>query len=460
MTSLRRRTLVLVLGLLLLGTLTISLYNFHDSRHEIGEIYDAQLAQSARLLQGAIHAQLPEEQRQALYRAFNAALSQAGSHRIGHPYEGKMAFQVWDREGHSLIRSSSAPAFEQPVTTPGFSDQTLYDVNWHGFLLPDERHGLQIWVGEREDVRQDLVNRIVRHTLIPNLIGIVVLSALIWLAIGWGLRPLQNMAQIIRKRHGGSLEPLQLTPLPRELEPMQAALNRLLSQIEQLLQRERRFIGDAAHEMRTPLATLRIHAQNALQASQAEPRNKALNHLLGGVDRLTRVVNQLLTLARVEPQVARQAWQPVDLEATVRQALVELTPWMLGKGLELALEVQPGRYLIHGDGPLVEIALQNLVTNAANFSPEGAEVEVLLSTDGEQHLVLSVRDHGPGIDEEKIERLFERFYSRDNPGGAGLGLSIVEMIASHLGGSITLGNHPDGGLLATLLLPRAPHDES
>ena len=267
------------------------------------------------------------------------------------------------------------------------------------------------------------------------------------------------MAQIIRKRHGGSLEPLQLTPLPRELEPMQAALNRLLSQIEQLLQRERRFIGDAAHEMRTPLATLRIHAQNALQASQAEPRDKALNHLVGGVDRLTRVVNQLLTLARVEPQVARQAWQPVDLEATVRQALVELTPWMLGKGLELALEVQPGRYLIHGDGPLVEIALQNLVTNAANFSPEGAEVEVLLSADGEQHLTLSVRDHGPGIDEEKIERLFERFYSRDNPGGAGLGLSIVEMIASHLGGSITLSNHPDGGLLATLLLPRAPHDE-
>ncbi len=249
MTSLRHRTLWLVLGLLLLGTLIISLYNFHDSRHEIGEIYDGQLAQSARLLQGAIHAQPPDEQRQALYNAFNAALSQAGSHRIGHPYEGKMAFQVWDKEGHSLIRSSSAPAFERPVTTPGFSDQTIYEINWHGFLLPDDRHGVMIWVGEREDVRQDLVNRIVRHTLIPNLIGVVVLSVLIWLAIGWGLKPLQNMAQTIRKRHGGSLEPLQLTPLPRELEPMQAALNRLLSQIEQLLQRERRFIGDAAHEM-------------------------------------------------------------------------------------------------------------------------------------------------------------------------------------------------------------------
>lgn len=141
----------------------------------------------------------------------------------------------------------------------------------------------------------------------------------------------------------------------------------------------------------------------------------------------------------------------------MRQTLVELTPWMLGEGLELALEVKPGRYLTNGNAQLIEIALQNLVTNAANFSPPGAEVEVLLESDGERQLRVSVRDHGPGIDEQKIERLFERFYSRDNPGGAGLGLSIVEMIASHLDGSITLSNHPDGGLLATLALPRAPH---
>ena len=455
MTSLRHRTLWLVLALLILGTLTITLYNFHDSSHEITEIYDAQLAQSARLLQGIVQMPLPDEQRQQLYEAFNTALSQAGRHKVGHPYEGKMAFQVWDLQGKSLVRSASAPVFDEVPGAPGFAEVSIQGVGWHGFLLPDEKRGLRIWVGERDDVRQDLVDRIVRHTLIPNLIGLVLLAVLVWQAVGWGLRPLQNMAQVIRGRHAESLEPLLLTPLPRELEPMQAALNRLLSQVGHLLQRERRFIGDAAHEMRTPLAILRIHVQNALEAQDDETREQALRFLLGGVDRLTRVVNQLLTMARVEPETARQGWQHVNIESEVRKTLAELTPLLLDKGLELSLEVAAGRYETRSDAQAIGIALQNLVTNAANFSPAGGEVTVQLAEAGGDRFVLSVRDRGPGIDEAKMERLFERFYSRDNPNGAGLGLSIVEMIAKRLGGSIALENHPQGGLLASLSIPRS-----
>jgi len=455
MTSLRHRTLWLVLALLILGTLTISLYNFHDSSHEITEIYDAQLAQSARLLQGIVQMPLPDEQRQQLYQAFNTALSQAGRHKIGHPYEGKMAFQVWDLQGKSLVRSASAPLFDAAPDAPGFAEVSIRGVGWHGFLLPDDKRGLRIWVGERDDVRQDLVDRIVRHTLIPNLIGLVLLAVLVWLAVGWGLRPLQNMAQVIRGRHAESLEPLLLTPLPRELEPMQAALNRLLSQVDHLLQRERRFIGDAAHEMRTPLAILRIHVQNALEAQDEETREQALRFLLGGVDRLTRVVNQLLTMARVEPETARKDWQLVNVESVVRETLAELTPLLLEKGLELSLEVAAGRYETRSDAQAIGIALQNLVTNAANFSPAGGEVTVQLDEVGGDRFALRVRDRGPGIDEAKIERLFERFYSRDNPGGAGLGLSIVEMIAKRLGGGIALENHVQGGLLATLSIPRS-----
>jgi two-component system sensor histidine kinase QseC len=259
---------------------------------------------------------------------------------------------------------------------------------------------------------------------------------------------------VIRARHAESLEPLLLTPLPRELEPMQAALNRLLSQIGHLLQRERRFIGDAAHEMRTPLAILRIHVQNALEAQNDESREQALQFLLGGVDRLTRVVNQLLTMARVEPETARKDWQVVDIESVVRETLAELTPLLLDRGLELSLDVAAGEYQTTSDAQAIGIALQNLVTNAANFSPAGGEVTVQLKEAGNTQFLLSVRDRGPGIDEAKIERLFERFYSRDNPNGAGLGLSIVEMIAKRLGGAIELQNHPDGGLLATLSIPR------
>src|SRR5690606_19577773 len=135
------------------------------------------------------------------------------------------------------------------------------------------------------------------------------------ISIGWGLAPLQNMAAVIRARHADSLEPLQLNPLPSELAPMQAALNRLLGQIEDLLERERRFIADAAHELRTPLAVMRVNAQNATQARTEGDRQQSLDNLLGGIDRATRLVNQLLTLARMEPLPARGELAQVDVLA-------------------------------------------------------------------------------------------------------------------------------------------------
>ncbi|MCY1336763.1 Sensor protein QseC [compost metagenome] len=455
MTSLRRRTLWLVMVLLLLGTLLIVYLNYRDSSHEIEEIYDAQLAQNARLLLGVMHMPLASTERDGLYRAFNAALSSAGPHKVGHPYESKLAFQVWDRNGRSLVRSPSAPPFDHAPQRTGFHNIQLDGHDWRGFTLPDSGQGLLIWVGERDDVRQDLVQRIVRHTLWPNLAGILILAALVWLAIGWGLLPLQNMARLIRSRHADSLAPLQIEPLPKELEPMQAAINRLLAQIEQMLQRERRFIGDAAHEMRTPLAVLRLHAQNALEATSDESRAEALRFLTVGVDRLTRVVHQLLTMARVEPALARQKWQPLDLESLVREHLAELTPLLLDKGLELALEVAEGDFHTTSDAAAIGIALQNLVTNAANFSPPQGEVKVSLKNDDREYFVLRVEDRGPGIDEARLERLFERFYSQDNPGGAGLGLAIVQMIANRLGGAVALYNREGGGLCADLKLPRA-----
>ncbi|MFZ6046945.1 ATP-binding protein [Pseudomonas sp. CR3202] len=454
MTSLRRRTLWLVMVLLLIGTLLIVYLNYRDSSHEIEEIYDAQLAQNARLLLGVMRMPLASAERDALYRAFNDALSRAEPRKVGHPYESKLAFHVWNREGHNLVHSASAPPFDHAPIRTGFHSLHLAGHHWRGFVLPDPEQGLLIWVGERDDVRQDLVQRIVRHTLWPNLMGILILATLVWLAIGWGLRPLQNMARVIRSRHADSLAPLQIVPLPRELEPMQAAINRLLGQIEQLLQRERRFIGDAAHEMRTPLAVLRLHAQNALEADSEEQRAEALRFLTLGVDRLTRVVQQLLTMARMEPELARQKWQPLDLESRVCEHLAELTPLLLDRGLELALEVAEGDYHTTSDAAAIGIALQNLVTNAANFSPQGGEVKVSLREDGDDFFLLRVEDQGPGIDEAKLSRLFERFYSEDNPQGAGLGLAIVQMVASRLGGSIALRNREGGGLCADLRLPR------
>lgn len=452
MSSLRQRTLWRVMLLLLLGTGLLAFYNFHDSRHEINEVYDAHLAQNARLLQGVMSLPVQDDARDAMYHAFNEALGQAGRHRVGHPYESKLAFQVWEEGGGLLVHTPSAPKLDAQPTAPGFYNFTSAGQQWRAFVLPAPEQHWVIWVGERDDVRYDLIDRIVRHTLFPFLLGSLVLALLVWAAIGWGLRPLQNMANVIRGRHANSLEPLQLVPLPTELEPMQAAINRLLAQIEDLLRREHRFIADAAHEMRTPLAILRLHAQNALSASSDTERQKALGYLMGGVDRLSRVVNQLLTLARVEPRPGQRAGTRVDLAEVVTETMADLTPWILDRGLEPSLDIDEADHSLTIDAGALGIALQNLVTNAVEHSlPEG-RIKVSLRR-LENVFELVVEDDGPGIDEASLSRVFERFYSRNSPNGAGLGLSIVATIINRLGGQVRLENRATGGLAATLSLP-------
>ncbi|MDQ3597867.1 MAG: sensor histidine kinase N-terminal domain-containing protein, partial [Pseudomonadota bacterium] len=304
MNSVRARILIPVLVLILLGDGLISWLVLRDSHHEIEEVYDAQLAQSARLLQGVLRQRDPgDADWDRLYQAFDQAMSRVGEDGAAHPYETRLTFQVWRADGQLLVRSTDAPILNAPPTTLGPHDLMENGNDWCAFMLADMQQGLLIWVGERDDIRQDVIQRIIRHTLWPILIGVPLLALLIWLTIGWGLKPLRAMAQAIRGRDSNTLRPLQLEPLPADLEPMQTALNRLLVQVDDLLERERRFIADAAHELRTPLAILRIHAQNAQSAGTGEERREALDFLVNGVDRATRIGSQLLTMARIEPQL-------------------------------------------------------------------------------------------------------------------------------------------------------------
>lgn len=163
MTSIRRRTLTLIIGLMLAGLTVLSLFNLHDSNHEIAEVYDAQLAQNARLLQGVMRMPLSAPEHTNLYQAFNSALAEAVPRGDGHPYERKLAFQVWNPQGEVLVHTASAPSFSTPPIQPGFSDvEDLNKRHWRAFVLEDKQNGLRIWVGERGDVRADLVDRIVQ----------------------------------------------------------------------------------------------------------------------------------------------------------------------------------------------------------------------------------------------------------------------------------------------------------
>ncbi|PMU31463.1 two-component sensor histidine kinase, partial [Pseudomonas sp. GP01-A8] len=421
MNSVRARILIPVLVLILLGDGLISWLVLRDSHHEIEEVYDAQLAQSARLLQGVLRQRDPgDADWDRLYQAFDQAMSRVGEDGAAHPYETRLTFQVWRTDGQLLVRSTDAPILNAPPTTLGPHDLMENGNDWCAFMLADMQQGLLIWVGERDDIRQDVIQRIIRHTLWPILVGVPLLALLIWLTIGWGLKPLRAMAQAIRGRDSNTLRPLQLEPLPADLEPMQTALNRLLVQVDDLLERERRFIADAAHELRTPLAILRIHAQNAQSAETEEQRREALDFLVNGVDRATRIGSQLLTMARIEPQLNNTVRVRVPLTELVREELAELTPLAMEKGVELVLEGDEECW-IETDPIALAIALQNLVTNALNFSPAGSEVRVVVREEDSGVVQLCVEDAGPGIDEGEIGRLFERFYSRGNANGAGLG---------------------------------------
>jgi two-component system sensor histidine kinase QseC len=471
--------LVLVIGVLCLSMLLISNKSYRDANHEIEELFDAQLAQTARLLQGMIgHDVEPEHQHNlqvALDKAFSpqSEAMDADDLRTGHPYESKMAFQLLDSRGQILLQSASAPGELLPkllVTLPrtsneltasnslpaqlaGYHDVRVGQYHWRVFLLHDAPDQRWILVGERDDVRGELVGLIARRIMTPQIVGLPILALLIWLAIGWGLAPLAAMVSFIKSRAPDNLAPLLLAPLPQELEPMVAALNRLLQQVSHLLAREQRFLADAAHELRTPLAVLRIHAQNAQQAVDPADRANALLQLGNGVERATRVVTQLLTLARLEPSAVQLSMRTIDLAALTRQELAELTPLAFARQQDLELQTTGDNFQLLADSPSLETLLQNLISNALQYTPDGGHIRLCLEAQPDR-LILRVQDSGPGVTPDLRDKLFERFFRQGMGQGAGLGLSIVQRVVELHGGSIELADSPLGGLEVQVSLPR------
>lgn len=481
--SIRTRLLVLLLLMLAASFGLISHKIYNDSVHEVRELFDAQLSQTARLLMGLVRHDLDDEGRREMQAVLDEALllhkSQNPDNLLGHEYEGKLAFQMLDDDGKLLFQSASAPPGllndmieqlglvlpndGQPMRERlaqlaryliGYHTLSIGEHRWRVFVLHDSRDYHWVLAGEREDVRGELIGKIAQRSLQPLLVGLPLVGLLLWLAVGWGLNPLQRMADAIRGRAPDSLAPLVFPPLPTELEPMAAALNRLLMQVNQLLDQEKRFIADAAHELRTPLAVLRIHAQNALEAPDAGDRDEALRQLAGGVDRATRVVAQLLTLARLDPNSVRLSMGNLDLLAFLRGELAELTPLALNRQQDLILEAgEGGNYQLIADAPSLGILLQNLISNAVQYTPAGGCIQVHLLADA-QALVLQVQDSGPGVPANMRERLFERFFRLGEGQGAGLGLSIVRRVVELHQGSISLEDSPLGGLQVSVRLPR------
>lgn len=437
--SLRRRLLLLLLSsiaVLWVGTAALS---FTAARHEIDELFDAQLAQSAQVI-------MTQAQQQVGQMATEVEEFQ-------HRYEQKLAFQIWDSQGALLLRTTNAPKVRMSDSDTGFSDTVINGEVFRVFSRWERGGRFLIQVGQSEEIRDELASDIVLILLSPVLFGFPVLALLIWASVGRGLAPLDQAARELEDRAPGNLSPIGARGTPAEIQPLIAALNDLFLRLQQAFESERRFTADAAHELRTPLAALKTHCQVALRASNDPERRKALNHLMSGVERATQLVQQLLTLARVDPDAAQDA-QHLDLRALAEKVLSELGPDAVERQVELTLDEGPSPQ-IAGDPTTLAVLLRNLVDNAVRYTPSGGAVTVRAHRlDGAP--VLEVEDTGPGIPPDQRSRVFERFYriaGSDEP-GSGLGLSIVKRIAELHRAEVRLEEGAGGqGLRARVIFP-------
>ena len=443
--SLQRRLLGLVLGLVAAVWLGTAVRTWFDTRHELEELLDGHLAQAAALL---VAQQLGEPDDDA--PAIDAP--------VLHKEAPKIAFQVF-HEGRLALRSANAPA--APMIEPGegfrsgFRSVQIAGTAWRVFATYGAERDIQVYVGEQQRSRESILWALLRGSLQPLLLALPLLALAIWWAVHRGLAPLRKLGQTLARREPQALQPVQVPGAPAEMQPMLNALNALFERIGRLMESERRFTADAAHELRTPIAAIRAQAQVALAEPDEGARRHALQATLQGCDRATRLVEQLLTLSRLEAADAPPL-AALDLAALVQGVVGELAPQALQRQQQITLDAAPG-CRVRGEATLLAVLVRNLVDNAIRYSPSGAVVRVAVAVQGGS-VTLQVEDSGPGLAEADVQRLGERFFrvlGSAQP-GSGLGWSIVRRIAQVHGAAVQTGRSAAlGGLQVAVQWPAA-----
>ena len=444
--SLQARLLLAVLALLVGVWSAAAAFTWFDTRHELDELLDGHLAQAAALL---VVQQVPELGEDEHARAAEAPEL--------HRYAPRAVFQVF-HEGRLVLRSARAPQEPLDGHAPGagpagFSTVMAAGAQWRVFAARGHAPDVRVLVGERIDSRAEILHAVLRGSLLPLALALPLLALAVVLAVHRGLGPLRELSQRLAARAPQAVEPLLLPGAPTELQPLLDALNGLFVRIGELVTAERRFTADAAHELRTPIAAIRAQAQVALGESDDAARRHALQSTLVGCDRAAHLVDQLLTLARLEAGQPAPA-EPIDFETLVRHEVAALAPLALDKHQQLDLQAAPCRAAV--PAALAAALVRNLVDNAIRYSPPGAAVQVEVGRDG---LLLRVQDAGPGLPPEGLARLGERFYRALGSGadGSGLGWSIVRRIAAVQGWRIeVLRSAALGGLDVRVAATQAP----
>jgi two-component system sensor histidine kinase QseC len=439
--SLQLRLLMLLSVSLTLVWLAVAAWTWVDARHEVDELMDSHLAQAAAIL---VVQPLDLD---------DAAVADAPAL---HKYSARVAFQVF-HEGTLVMRSANVGAEPLSDESRSFATVRQGGTSWRVFATRGADRDVQVYVGEQVDSRNDIVWAMLRGMLLPMALALPVLALLLWWAVHRALVPLRTLGYILGQRAPEALNQLLIPEVPTEMQPLVAELNGLLQRIERMVQQERRFTADAAHELRTPIAGIRAQAQVALGAgNNAEERVHALHATLQGCDRATRLVEQLLTLARLENSPMEDL-PKVDVAAVARTVSADLAPAALARQQVLELDA-PTPCIIAADEALLGVLVRNLLDNALRYSPPGAQVQVSVNNQA-GHVLLRVQDSGPGMPQEALQRLGERFYRVLGSGqtGSGLGWSIVKRLVEVFGANVQVQRSVRwGGLDVLVHLPAAP----
>jgi two-component system OmpR family sensor kinase len=414
--SLRRRLLLWLLFSVFAGGVAAATVVFFQARAQANELFDYQLRQMALTL------------RDRTYSATDLAEALAGDEALD------FVIQVWAPDGRRLYVSH--PQFRVPVPVQlGFGDLDTREGRWRVFAI--QQRGLTIQVAQPRSVRDELAFGAAWHTLIPFVIALPLMGLLIWRLVGHEIRFLESTAKDVAQRTPESLAPIHRATVPEEVRPLLDSLNGLMERLGAALAQQRRFIADAAHELRTPLTALRLQLQLAERARDAAEREKAHAMLREGIARATRVVEQLLTLAREDPEGATHPLTAVDLGALAREVAEAAELAAQARGLELEVDAAD-QVVVQGDRNALRTLLENLVDNATRYTERGA-VRVRVRRENDAAIV-EVEDTGPGIPAAERLRVFDRFYRGETAtsGGTGLGLAIVRRIAERHGGRVEL----------------------
>ena len=435
-TSIRRRLLAYLSGGLLALWLATALASAAVALHEINEIADSQMSQLARSLM-----QVPQA----------AAGSTADLPPAGGAESSNNGFAIWDKHGTLLLADRYGREIPFQTASGFHNNRAAWQGSaWRYLYLHDEHSGRTVAVSQRLKERLSTLTNALWVQLTLTFLSLPFLLWLIARGIRRGLTPLDLLAGELAARNAQSLQPVS-EQVPAETLPLVQSLNALLARVAESLAREQRFTADAAHELRSPLAALKVQAEVLAMSSDEAEQQHHLGNIHESIDRANRLTEQLLTLARLDPMQALPDAQPIDWQRSAHQALQSVNLQAREKRVQLKLECACGFGQVFpplGNEVLLQLMLRNLLDNAIRYSPPNSHVTLTLAANG-----LSVCDEGPGIAAEHLPRIRERFYRLPGQSqqGSGLGLSIVERIADLHGLRLDLANTDEGGLCVHMI---------